>query len=135
MMRDDLSEVEVRLKSGIQQKIDLLFGRPVRIGPSSQIQTGHPPPYHGAQLPGMGHAAGRTRGVIASQDRERLKTVGSGASGVHQAVFYGVLGGQKRHYVAGIYVSRKIGGQVTQVFLFRLPNSIVSEKYDGVPPG
>jgi hypothetical protein len=114
----DLREIELRLELRVEQIVHLLPGRPVGIGPSAEIQTGDSLPDQGPELARVGYAAGRSGGVVATENRQRLEAVGGSARRMHQTVLYRMLRGEKRDNLPWLEVAGQVSREMSQVFFF-----------------
>src|SRR5262249_15785364 len=96
IMRDDLSEIEIRRIDLFEHVLNLLQAA-MWIRPPPQHQPWRPLPDQRTQFVGMFHTPGNSVGFIAAEDDERRKTEVESAIRKIQAVFEGVLRGQNRN--------------------------------------
>jgi hypothetical protein len=131
VMRDDLRQVELRGRMGVEEVVDLRRRIAVRIRPAPERQRRHPPPDPLAQLPRVLDTAGRSDAPVAAEHDERIEPLLVRAVRVTEAIVERVLARQKRHDARPRHVGAEVDDEVAEVVLFLRPDRAVGEKHVG----
>jgi hypothetical protein len=128
VVRDDLREVEIRVRFRRQQVLDLPPGVSVRVCPATQPQARLPRADRLAELPGMRKTPRRSDRFVPAEHDERREPLLDRPVGVGEAILERVLARQERHDACARHVGAEIRDEVPEVVLFPQADRAVGDE-------